>query len=213
MMLQKKYSKGAIKLMIAAENLFGVHGIDGVSSRQIITAAKQSNNSAIQHNFGNKMGLVQAVFDRRIPQLEQDRAKKLEELSNSCGELTANNLLKALYLSIIEALNPEEQKSYAQFLLRLMHWEVDNHPFYQSKVPQPAANEIMARLEQCYSHLPKPVFNLRLSLSTSLAMEYVAERNRLLQASVNPYENEIHLWQEMIAAVQAIFQLPFPVNY
>ena len=39
--------KGARPLLVAGEKLFGMHGIDGVSIRQINLVAGMSNNSAV----------------------------------------------------------------------------------------------------------------------------------------------------------------------
>ena len=60
-------------LILAAERLFGNHGVDGVSLRQIVAEAGAANNSAVQYHFGSKDGLVQAILEYRIPQLMQRR--------------------------------------------------------------------------------------------------------------------------------------------
>lgn len=209
----KKYSKGALKLMEVAEQLFGEHGIEGVSLRQIIAAAGQSNKSAIHHNFGAKPGLVQAVYDMRLPRLDEARQAKLDMLKDSQGGICARNLLTALYLPMVETFTLEEQNACSQFLLRLMHLDKDIHPFFQTTVPQPAALEIMTRLEQCYSHLPAQVFNIRLRLASSLSLEYIAERDRLLRSKNDPYPTEDVFWNEMVQSIEYLFQVPFPVTY
>lgn len=212
-MTKKKYSKGAIKLMEEAEKLFGEHGIEGVSLRQIIAAAGQSNKSAIHHNFGDKSGLVQAVYDMRLERLDEVRRGKLEELKDHQGGIGTRNLLAALYLPMVETFTLEEQIACAQFLLRLMHLDKDVHPFFQTKVPQPAALEIMTRLEEAYSHLPATVFNIRIRLASSLSLEYIAERDRLSHDNSDPYPSENEFWNEMIQVIESLFQVPFPVTY
>src|SRR6202012_1517455 len=71
------YPPGAQRLMITAERLYGQHGIDGISLRQLVTAAGQGNNYAVQHHFGSKLGLIQAVSQMRLPALEAGRPKML----------------------------------------------------------------------------------------------------------------------------------------
>ena len=42
------------QIVLAAEGLFAERGIEGVSLRQIGTAAGNGNNSAVQYHFGTK---------------------------------------------------------------------------------------------------------------------------------------------------------------
>ena len=59
------------QIVLAAERLFAERGIDGVSLRQIGAAAGNGNNSAVQYHFGSKDRLVQAVFEYRLPRLNE----------------------------------------------------------------------------------------------------------------------------------------------
>src|SRR5690606_41352609 len=76
--LRKDYSEGAWQLMAAAEKLFGRHGIEAVSLREIAATANQANNSAVQYHFASKANLVQAVFEMRMPKLEAACAQHLD---------------------------------------------------------------------------------------------------------------------------------------
>ncbi len=59
--------------MLAAERLFAEHGLEGVSLRQVSTAAGNGNNSAVQYHFGNRDRLIQAIFEYRLPDLNERR--------------------------------------------------------------------------------------------------------------------------------------------
>ena len=59
------------QIVLAAERLFAERGIDGVSLRQIGTAAGNGNNSAVQYHFGSKERLLLAVFEYRLPWLNE----------------------------------------------------------------------------------------------------------------------------------------------
>lgn len=209
----KKYPKGALKLMVTAERLFGEHGIDGVSLRQIVSEAGQANNSAVQHHFGTREGLVQAVYDMRLPKLDDARQVKLDTFKDKSGDICPRNLIAALILPVIEAFNEQDRNTYAAFLARLMHKDESIHPFFHSKVPQPAAREIIERLEACYAHLPSRVFNVRIRLASGLSLDYIAERRRLKESGKDPYPDEHAFWNEMIHSIESIFQAPFPVRY
>ena len=52
------------KLIAAAEQLFAERSIDGVSLRQINSAAGQRNSTALQYHFGGRSGLIRAVLDK-----------------------------------------------------------------------------------------------------------------------------------------------------
>jgi len=71
---------GALPLLIAGEKLFGSHGIEGVSIRQINFAAGMSNNSAVTYHFGDKLGFVTAICKWRMPQLLEAARAEYEKV-------------------------------------------------------------------------------------------------------------------------------------
>ncbi len=64
--------------MLAAERLFAEHGIEGVSLRQIGSAAGNANNSAVRYHFGSKDALIRAILGYRLPGLHQRRIQLIE---------------------------------------------------------------------------------------------------------------------------------------
>lgn len=73
-------------ILDAAEQLFARQGHDNTSMRQITTAA-QVNLSAVNYHFGSKDGLVQAVFQRRLAALNNERLALLDELEHQAQGL------------------------------------------------------------------------------------------------------------------------------
>ena len=59
--------------MCAAERLYAAHGLDGVSLRHIATAVGNGNNSVVQYHFGSRDGLIEAIFQYRLPRLNERR--------------------------------------------------------------------------------------------------------------------------------------------
>src|SRR3546814_9304709 len=100
------YPEGAQQILLVAEKLFGDHGLTGVSLRQITTAAGQANNSIIHHYFGSRAGLVQAVYEMRLPALDRDRQKLLDAFSSE-GDPTVDR--------------SEEHTSELQSLMRISY--------------------------------------------------------------------------------------------
>ncbi|MFV0283215.1 MAG: TetR/AcrR family transcriptional regulator [Castellaniella sp.] len=71
-------------ILDAAERLFAEYGHDNTSMRQI-TQAAQVNLSAVNYHFGSKDALVQAVFQRRLDALNDERLSILDDLEAKAG--------------------------------------------------------------------------------------------------------------------------------
>lgn len=61
-------------LLDAAERLFAEHGIAQVSDRKIAEEAGNNNHSAVRYYFGGRPGLLEALLDRHLDELEDERA-------------------------------------------------------------------------------------------------------------------------------------------
>ena len=203
------HSKGAQKLMLTAERLFGERGIDAGSLRQIVSAAGQANSSAVQHHFGTKEGLIQAVYDMRLPELDIGRKRRLDAARDSNGNVSVPQLLVALYMPIVEDYDEVAQKSCALFSSRLMQEDINNHPYYSTKVPQPAYDEIIQRMGAHFSYLPHEVLLVRMRLASELFFGALGEWHRLSHMQTSPYPAPEPFWNEALQAIEALFRLPY----
>ena len=202
-------AKGAVKLMETAERLFGEHGIDGVSLRQIVSAAGQANSSAVQHHSGTKQGLVQAVYDMRLPELDRSRQRRPDAAKDSNGYVSVPQLLATMYMPVVEEFDEVAQKSFALFSSRLLQFEEAEHPHMHTKVPQPAYNDIIERLAAHFSYLPQEVLVLRLRLSSELFFGALSEWRRLARMANSPYKTPEPFWNEVLQSIEALFRLPY----
>ncbi|WP_300646646.1 TetR/AcrR family transcriptional regulator [Paenalcaligenes sp.] len=95
-------------LLDAAEYLFTQQGHDATSLRQITTRA-QANLAAVNYHFGNKEGLIEAVFKRRLEILNQERLLRLEALEQQAkqtGEpIKASAIVDAFFGTLIRIAN------------------------------------------------------------------------------------------------------------
>ncbi len=66
------------KILEAAEPLFAQAGLDGVSLRQITTAAGV-NLAAVNYHFSDKESLFKTLVSIRLKQINQERLTRLEE--------------------------------------------------------------------------------------------------------------------------------------
>jgi len=79
---KRRHTTGAATrelLMTTAERLFAVHGVEGVTLREIQLEAGQSNASVITYHFGSKAGLVRALITFRYRTVDKRRALSLEQ--------------------------------------------------------------------------------------------------------------------------------------
>jgi AcrR family transcriptional regulator len=207
--LFEEYPKTAQRLMIAAERLYGQHGLDGISLRQLVAAAGQANNYAVQHHFGSKLALIQAVSEMRLPAMEAEREILLDQARRD-GDLGVERMLAALLAPLVTVLDEAALQDYARFTLSVMHLDPHLHPFMKSADISPASMEIHGRLEQSLSHLPPDVFRRRLSLAASVFLNGASELGGKLVLSENGYATREDFFQDVFRASLGVLSAPFP---
>ncbi|WP_454007432.1 TetR/AcrR family transcriptional regulator [Alcaligenes sp. Marseille-Q7550] len=97
-MTAKRSDRTRSAILDAAEQLFALHAHENTSMRQI-TAQARVNLSAVNYHFGSKDGLTQAVFQRRLNVINQERLEKLahyRKLAGS-GPLKASQVVDAFF--------------------------------------------------------------------------------------------------------------------
>lgn len=102
-------------LLRAAEQLFGRLGIDGVSLREIAAAAGHRNINAVQYHFGDKAGLVRAIYARNIPKLDKRRGELLAELRARGALESLPDLVRAFLQPLVELVDADGFHTYAAF--------------------------------------------------------------------------------------------------
>lgn len=202
------YSKGGQRLLVTAEKLFGQHGLDGVSLRQISVAARHANSSAVHHHFGSKAGLIQAVYEMRLPMIEAARKAHLDRLLIQ-PQISFEDLIGALLLPII--LMPElERETYSRFMLALMPLPLAEQPFFITQFNSPASAEINRRIMNFWPDMPADVIERRFRLAANTFLIAVAYPEPPKVRQHPPYDAGSIYWQDILQAVVAIFLMPYP---
>jgi AcrR family transcriptional regulator len=109
----------ADRLIDAAEELYAKNGISGVSFRQITVQAGTANNYAVQYHFVDQAGLVNAILEKRMPEIERRRAALLAKAKEAGGLGDLRVLNDVLYRPLIESTNSEGERWFALFVLAL----------------------------------------------------------------------------------------------
>ena len=104
-------------LLDAAERLFAEQGIEAVSFRDVCTAAGQRNHSAAQYHFGDRRGVVTAVFERRMGVVNERRHAMLDRWEAAGDPDDVAGLVAALVVPLTEVV-AESDGWYGRFLAR-----------------------------------------------------------------------------------------------
>ena len=167
-------------LIDTAERLFAERGIHGVSMREIGLAAGQRNNGVTQYHFGDKAGLVVAIFERRSADVNARRLALLGA-AQSDGRDGVRDLVEAFVVPLAEQV--EQGHAYVRFLSRL---QTDGHrDLLLSAGPEvTSAYERIGRLlrRQHLNELPRDLFWNRWTLVVNTAISALAD----YQAGASP---------------------------
>jgi len=118
-----KSERTRVALLLAGEELMGWKGIEATSVRDINQKAKQKNTSAIGYYFQNKEGLLQAILDRRMVPLDEERRKRWDEVKSARGakNLSLQDLVEVQVLPLAEAVLAEPAwRNYVLLLAQLV---------------------------------------------------------------------------------------------
>lgn len=153
------------KLILVAIRLFAEQGFAGVSMRTVNSAAGTRNSSAVHYHFGNKSGIIKAVFDKLEAQMRPlfdrliaDLGARLEQ-----DKLRVEDVVMAVQLPFWVLYNtPGHGKHAVKLLARLIQeGGQEMQELYNGYIQEPAAGlyELLHRL------LPaKPETQLRFQL-------------------------------------------------
>ncbi len=122
------------RLITTGERLFGQHGFDGISLREIAEAAGQRNRSAVQYHFKTKHDFVSAILADRVSRLDILRRERFELLKRSKenGDYSPRDLLKLMWLPDISITGPDGSHVFCRFSLQYyLKPNAGTHPFYR----------------------------------------------------------------------------------
>lgn len=101
------------RLLDAAETLYAARGLDAVSLREIVQEAGARNATAVQYHFGDRAGIIRAIFARHAPEVEARRHALLDayEAAEHAG---VRPLAAALVRPMAARLGDESGRAYLQ---------------------------------------------------------------------------------------------------
>lgn len=108
-------------LKLAARRLFALHGVDGVTVREIAEAAGQKNHGAVSYYFGSKEALVRELVVDGARLIDDRRNAALDRLEADGGPSTVRQVIDVIiYASVgMEGRDPNDEDSYTRFIVLL----------------------------------------------------------------------------------------------
>jgi AcrR family transcriptional regulator len=167
----------ADRLIDAAEALYGRHGLEGVSLRQISVAAGTGNNYAVQYHFGNTAGLIRAILTKRIPEIELKMARLLAQ-SKAQGRLAETRaLVEVLFGPLFEHVNGRGDRAHARFVHALLSSPAGAQHFIGLLNLMPIAEHVFELLNAANPDIPPPFLRERQRLITIMVLTSVFNRH------------------------------------
>jgi AcrR family transcriptional regulator len=159
------------RILATAERLFARNGIDGVSIRDIATAAKV-NSAATHYHFGTKRDLVAAILEMRVHELRNRIDQMLTTISAS-GPPSVRQIAEALVRPTAEM-----GTDYASFLNA-----VSDHPQYArlggQHYEEPSI-ALLKALQEALPQLPPEVAAYRFATAQILVNQALGKRRQRL---------------------------------
>jgi len=183
-------STSGLRIVVAAERLFALHGIDGVSLRQISAEAGSSNNSAVHYHFGSKEGLIAAIFHHRLPQLISERRL----LTARCDPDDLRSRFEAQYLPVLN-LAEAPDNHYVSFVEQVQRRSMASETIRPELPDLPAEgrqshDEFRRDLERLLADLDEPLRSMRIAEAEVLCLHAAADRDRAVGTGAHfpPFE-------------------------
>lgn len=106
------------RILDCAERLFGEHGIQATSLRQIIAEANV-NLAAIHYHFQSKEALLEAILQRRLGAVNRMRLVRLDVYEAGGRIPTVEEILECFLSPVFDAIEQADGRQFARFIGRI----------------------------------------------------------------------------------------------
>ncbi|GAY22002.1 MULTISPECIES: helix-turn-helix domain-containing protein [Sphingobium] len=199
----------ALAIIEAAERLFGEHGIENVSLRQVRLEANAANNSAVSYHFNDREKLVRAIWAHRLPTLDARRRQMLDAIHAEGRERDPASVLGALVLPNYELRDAQGVHRYASFFRHAIRWregtEIRNAQLYST----PASGEAMELYFALQPDVPRDLMSYRLRHGSCTFFDMIFERDKNLSEGLEVMP-EAEFLAEGIEMLRAMCLRPAP---
>lgn len=186
-------------ILDAAEKLFAERGPQAVSLNRINSAARQRNTAAVHYHFKNRDGLLDAVLERHLTDIDARRGALLDGLELS-GEAGLDSLARVLVLPLAEKLDDRSGRCYLRIQAMLLP---------SAGRPHPATLRLIARIaEKLEAVLPPRIAEARGRLLPPLVFPALAERARVEERQRGARADRTLFVENLVDAVVGVLSAP-----
>ena len=156
--------------------MFAEQGLEHVSLRQITSAAKQKNTSALHYHFGSRQNLIEAIFSLRMSRINERRMEMLMDLERKGTAIDLRAVVAARVNPLAERLmTPEGPDYYVRFLAQAnLSPQLDVAAFIRGRFDEGLIRSSRL-IRQILPDIPRRVLEQRLALSGSQMVYALAE--------------------------------------
>ena len=191
------------KLILAGERLVARHGLEGLSLRKVNLEAGQKNTSAALYHFGNRAGLLLAIFDYRLEHTDQRRHQLLDE-----DESHLRSLIRAWVLPDVEEITQAEGgSSHARFMAIVCNDPELNFDGLWDRPQASSFRRLAFSLRKLLPDLPEKVFSMRFGMAMMQSIYAMADKERLI-ATGNRQISAALFVSHLIDSLEALFKAP-----
>ena len=146
------------RILDVAEELFMQHGFEATSMRQL-TAKAEANLAAVNYHFGSKDALIEAVFRRRLDEMNTARIGELDRLEKEAAgrPLSPRQIIGAFIGASLRMI--EDAKSGGRNFIRLLgRTYTDPQKHIRSLIGQlyaPAMERFKSAFERALPQMPR----------------------------------------------------------
>lgn len=158
----KPRSESSETIKAIALKLFAERGVDGVTVREIATAAGQKNHGAVGYYFGSKEALVREIIIDGARIIDERRNNRLDELEAAGGPTTVREVIDTIIYPSLEPFGNDQDDCYLRFTVML---NMTHRDLFVDAI----GNKWNRGYQRCLSHLrrlmppiPTPLKNQRL---------------------------------------------------
>ncbi len=148
--------------------MFAESGIEGVSLRDVSAAAGQKNHNAAQYHFGDRLGLVTAVYENRMKVVEERRRPLLDAAADD----DVRALVAVVVVPLVDVV-AESGGWYARFQARL-RWEPTSWKALEQVTAGGAFAAAMRKLNRALGDVPRAIRHSRLDQLMTLVIGTIA---------------------------------------
>ncbi|RYH69163.1 MAG: TetR/AcrR family transcriptional regulator [Alcaligenaceae bacterium] len=148
-----------------AQRLFAARGIDGVTIKDIVSAAGQKNNASLHYHFGSKEALIAELLLDGAKLIDAARQQMLEEILARGVPIDVRTVVEALVRPVIQLTDSQSgRNTYMRFIANL---QMNHRAFFRNTLGDrwnAAYRRCLDMLRELLVDVPAPLLEQRISI-------------------------------------------------